>query len=70
MNDRREQRRPSRRLSFEDAVEIQRRLRTGEFVHRIAADFDVNPGRVSEIRHGFKHKGSREASMGGESRLI
>jgi hypothetical protein len=57
-----ETRQPSRRLSFDDAVEIHRRLRRGEFVNRIAAHFDVNPGRVSEIRHGILHPGSREAA--------
>ena len=24
----------------------------GEFLNRIAADFDVNPGRISEIKTG------------------
>src|SRR5262249_33528105 len=46
--DRDKMRQPSRRLSFDEAVEIHRRLRRGEFVNRIAAHFDVNPGRVSE----------------------
>lgn len=58
-------RQPSRRLSFDDAVEIHRRLRRGEFVNRIAAHFDVNPGRVSEIKKGVRHPGSREAAAGG-----
>ena len=63
--DRVETRQPSRRLSFDDAVEIHRRIRRGEFVNRIAAHFDVNPGRVSEIKKGVLHPGSREAAAGG-----
>jgi hypothetical protein len=48
-NDRR---RPSRRLTEKDAKEIKRRLRRGDFQSRIAADFDVNIGRISEIKTG------------------
>lgn len=32
--------------------EIKKRIRQGEFLNRIAADFDVNPGRISEIKTG------------------
>ncbi len=45
-------RRPSRRLTPADAATIKRRIGSGEFLNRIAADFDVNPGRVSEIKTG------------------
>jgi hypothetical protein len=45
-------RRPSRKLSAQDAAIIKNRIRQGEFLHRIAADFDVNPGRISEIKTG------------------
>ena len=45
-------RRPSRRLTSADAAIIKKRLRQGEFQNRIAADFDVNPGRISEIKSG------------------
>ncbi len=43
---------PSRRLTPDDAALIKKRLKLGEFQHRIAADFDVNPGRIAEIKHG------------------
>lgn len=43
-------RRPSRRLSFEDAVKVWPRIWRGEFLNRIAADLDVNPGRIAEIK--------------------
>jgi hypothetical protein len=68
-----QQRQPSYRLTFEDAIEIHRRLRNGEYVNRIAAHFDVNPGRVSEIKNGILHPGSRDAASGdagGQPRLI
>lgn len=49
---------PSASLSFEDAVTIQLLLMSGLFQNRIAAQFDVNPGRVSEIKTGHAHVGS------------
>jgi hypothetical protein len=54
-------------LTFEDAVEIWRRHWTGEFQHRIAAHFDVNPGRVNEVLKESRHVGSREAALTGKS---
>lgn len=56
-------RRPSRRLTFEDAVVIWGRIERGEFLNRIAADFDVNPGRIAEIKMGRRFPGSREAAL-------
>ncbi len=57
-------RKPSRRLTFDDAVQIWRRASQGEFQNRIAADFDCNPGRVNDVLKGRKHKGSREVAFG------
>jgi len=54
-------RKPSRKLTFKQAVEIQKRLKRGEFQNRIAADYDVNPGRISEIKKGKLHPGSAAA---------
>lgn len=45
-------RRPSRRLTEADAIVILSRVYQGEFQNRIAADYDVNPGRISEIKKG------------------
>lgn len=45
-------RRPSAKLGPNDAAIIKRRIAQGEFLNRIAADFDVNPGRISEIKSG------------------
>ena len=39
-------------LSESDVAKIKARLRRGELQHRIAADFDINPGRISEINTG------------------
>jgi hypothetical protein len=47
-----EARRPSRRLTFDDAVAIWHRLLSGELQSRIAAEYDVNQGRVAEIKKG------------------
>lgn len=60
-----ETRQPSHRLTFEDAIDVHRRLRRGEFVHRIAAHFDVNPGRVAEVKRGVLHPGSLDAAITG-----
>ena len=54
---------PSYTLTFEDAVEIWLRSWNGEFQNRIAASFDVNPARVSEVLKERKHVGSREVAL-------
>jgi hypothetical protein len=63
MSDQQKLRRPSPRLTFDQAIEVHQRLRRGEFVNRIAAHFDVNPGGISEIKKGVLHPGSRAASL-------
>jgi hypothetical protein len=55
MSDKRH-RRPSRRLTDNDAAIIKKRLNDGEFQSRIAADFDVNSGRISEINTGKRFR--------------
>lgn len=39
-------------LSIENVSEIKARLQRGDYQHRIAADYDLNQGRVSEIATG------------------
>lgn len=56
-------RKPSPRLTFEDAVRIWPRILAGEFLNRIAADEDVNPGRIAEIKKGYKFPGSKEEAL-------
>jgi hypothetical protein len=54
---------PSYRLTFEDAVQVHLMLMDGWFCNRIAANFDVNPGRVSDVRYGRLHEGSYAEAM-------
>lgn len=46
---------PSRRIDPADVPEIKRRIQRREFLNRIAADYDVNPGRISEIKTGRRY---------------
>jgi len=43
---------PSYRIQETDVPVIKKRIRQGDFLNRIAADYDVNPGRISEIKTG------------------
>lgn len=52
--------RPSRRLAYEEAVQVHLMLMDGWLQSRIAAHFDVNSGRISEVNTGKRHPGSRE----------
>ena len=54
---------PSYILTFDDAVNIWQRHWSGEFQNRIAAVFDVNPGRVNEVLKERKHVGSRQVAL-------
>ncbi len=56
-------RRPSGQLTEEDAVTILGRLLRGEYQNRVAADYDVNPGRVAEIKSGKLFPGAREKAI-------
>jgi hypothetical protein len=51
------------RLTFDNAVDIWIRSWKGEFQHRIAASYDVNPGRVSGVLKERTHIGSRVAAL-------
>jgi hypothetical protein len=55
-------RRPSHRLTFDNAVRIWRMHWSGEINSRIAAHFDVNQGRISEVLTGKRHAGSERAA--------
>jgi len=43
---------PSKKLTRAEAAEIKKLLLSGELQHRIAARFDVNSARISEINTG------------------
>jgi hypothetical protein len=50
-----EGRKPSYRIKPADVPFIKKRILTGEFLNRIAADYDVNPGRIAEIKKGHRY---------------
>ncbi|CAA2103725.1 hypothetical protein MBUL_02341 [Methylobacterium bullatum] len=62
-------RRPSRRLTLEDAIVVWLRHWSGEFQNRIAAAFDVNPGRVNDVLKGRKYPESRLAALARRSTI-
>lgn len=45
---------PSYRIKPTDVPIIKKRIRQGDFLNRIAADYDVNPGRIAEIKKGYR----------------
>jgi hypothetical protein len=53
---------PRYKLTFDDAKAVWRRYRAGEYQDRIAASFDVNPGRVNEVLKERIHVGSKQAA--------
>lgn len=55
--------RTMRNLNFDEAVQVWLRYWHGEYQDRIAAFFDVNPGRVNEVVKLRKHVGSREVAL-------
>lgn len=55
--------RPSHRLTFEDAVNVWIMSWKGEIQSRIAAHFDVNIGRISEVLNEHTHVGSRVEAL-------
>lgn len=54
---------PSKKLTFENAVEIWPKIWAKEYQNRIAAEYDVNPGRISEIKSEILHSGSYEEAV-------
>jgi hypothetical protein len=57
-------RRPSPRLTFDDAIEVWKRHFLGESQHHVAQAFAVNQGRISEILKEHRHVGSRRVALG------
>jgi hypothetical protein len=54
---------PSHRLTFEEAVDVHMRLAAGEIYSRIAARYDVNQGRIADVKFGRSHPGSYEEAQ-------
>ncbi len=55
--------RASHKLTFDEAVEVHLRLAAGEMYSRIAARFDVNQGRIADVKFGRLHPGSAEEAQ-------
>lgn len=53
---------PSHRLTYEEAVQVWLLHWDGHFQNRIAAMFDANPGRISDVLKGRKHPGSEQTA--------
>lgn len=47
-----------KKLTLRDVAAIKARLSRGEYQHRIAADYDLNQGRISEIATGKRFPGT------------
>ncbi len=54
--------RPSRKLTFDDAVQIWFLRLKGGLQHHIAARFGVNPGRIADVLKERRHVGSRQVA--------
>lgn len=55
---------PSHQLTFDEAVEVHLLLMDGWLQSRIAAKFDTNSGRISEINTGKRQPGSFQVALG------
>lgn len=56
-------RRPSRQLTLDDAIQIWLMIWDGRLQSRIAAHFDVNGGRISEVHTGKKFPQARQMAL-------
>ena len=54
---------PCHRLTFDEAVEVHKRLASGEMYSRIAASYDVNQGRVADVKFGRLHPTSHAEAV-------
>lgn len=53
----------SRHLTLEDAVEIWQQRWTGKAQHLLAAEYNVNPGRIAEVLSGKRFPESRGIAL-------
>ena len=53
-----------KKLTPEQVSIIKARIAQGEYQHRIAADFDLNQGRISEIATGKRYASFPPADLG------
>jgi len=57
----------SRHLTLHDAIEIWHRRSAGEAQHKIAAAFDVNQGRISEILSGKRFPAAKRLAQNSQT---
>jgi len=50
--------------TFDEAIEIHRLISKGYQQSQIAAFFGANQGRISEIKNGKRHAGSKALAFG------
>lgn len=53
----------SRNLTLNDAIEIWHRRSAGEAQHKIAASYDVNQGRISEVLSGKRFPAAKRLAQ-------
>lgn len=61
---------PSYQLTFDDAVHVHMMLWDGWLQSRVAAKYDVNGGRISEVKNGTLHPGSKARARELYSELV
>jgi len=55
-------------LTPDQVSTIKARILRGDFQHRIAADYDLNQGRISEIANGKRFASIPPAVLSGQGR--
>jgi hypothetical protein len=54
---------PSKKLTEDDAITIWIAIGSGQFSNRVAADLDCNPARIYDVLHGRKFPASRAKAI-------
>lgn len=54
---------PSHELTFDEAIDVHLKLMDGWLQSRVAAFYDVNGGRISEINTERRHRGSKAEAL-------
>lgn len=57
------------KLTLHDVAVIKARINRGDYQHRIAADYDLNQGRISEIAKGKRYIDVSPAAIEGAAHV-
>lgn len=57
------------KLTLHDVAVIKARINRGDYQHRIAADYDLNQGRISEIAKGKHYNDVPPAAIEGSAHV-